>query len=415
MSTAPVLYSVASKSVPTDCGTPGTTYQVVNYSNSDTVWISDNPTVQTNVGLPIQPQSSVLVSFPRLYAVLDAAAINPVTLIVGSSINGWSPSPVKVVNISGPVSVTGDVGIDGTVDVTGTVDIGAGTVDIGTVSGTVDIIAPGGVDISNTPDVIPVTSLDHVLVNSVFVPGPWLQNIPDLNKYNSLILVVQFDPDPSLFDYTTYNSIECNGTFNGVGLFRQWYVQQGSTGWDNTTHTGQLSHGTLTYITIPLNGIDSISLNGNLVPAGTTSMILDAWATTAQLTPTNRMQSPNAGLGTGNTTAPWWFNPGARLAIANGTSLFVPLPTTSNPITMTLYSSNTGTGTTKSTVTIVDSITNVLRTFVDLDIPKGTFLDPIVLPNTAQPQYLQIDESGGTGVTSRWEILIEENILGLPA
>lgn len=383
MSTAPLLVSVDSSVSPKDCGTPGTSYQIVNYSTVDAVWISDNPSVRTNVGMPLQPQSAITVSYPHLYAILDNSATGPVTIIIGASIQDWSPSPVKNVTVSGPVNAT----------VTGTVDINA-----------------GNVSVVNQPGVFPLTSLTQVLNNSAIVPGGWIQNIFNLQVYTSIIIQVQYLPPSSSFSHTTFNLFNVQGKIggiSGISVFNQSYCQQGSVGYE----PGNLTNGDNTFTVIPLNGVDTISLSGTLSPA-LASMTINAWGTNALLSSSHRSQYPRGNLV--NNLGPWWWNSNLRLSVPTGTSLFIPIPITSNGVTINLFSSGTGTGTTSSTVTVVDSQSNVLRSFIDTNVPKSTVVGPIVLPNSLPPQYLQIDESGASA-TSRWEILMQENDLALAA
>lgn len=401
MSLAPLLVSVASKTSPTDCGTPGNTYQVVNYSQNDTVWISNSLSVNTNVGMPIPPQAAVTVSYAHLYAILDSAAAAAVTLIIGSSIQDWAPSPVKNVTVSGPVTISG------TVTVAGTVAISGGSVNIGTISGTVTITGP--VSVVNNPGVFPLTSLTLVENNfnlgSSGSPQNWFFNLNSLSAYNALIIQTKYVPNP--FTFTSLNSFEVVGYNGGVGgliLFDYIYWQQGTYGDD---HAGLAAGGDNTLTIVPLNGIDAVEVLGQL-PANAT-LNINAWGTNAQLVNSHRTQTQLV-VGSKKTT-PYLYNPQGRIPVNTGTTVHIPIPITSNGITIFMYSSGTGTGVTSTTVTITDSVFNTIRSYINLAIPKSTELPPITYPNGLAPQYISINEGGAAGTISQWEVLILENQL----
>lgn len=404
MTSAPSNFTVTSKTSAVIVGTFQAPTSVINNSTSDQVWIGTDNTVSALSGVPLQAQTAVQFGsqgITQMWAILDPAAVAPVQLVIGGDVTDWSPSPVKVVNISGPVAVTGTVAVSGTVNVAGSVTISGGSVNIGTISGTVTITGP--VTVVNAPNVYPLSNLT-ILQNNFSVTGPLGSafSLTGLQNYNSLIvhchLQVNTVPGSPYLVSSNFIAQGFAGTFQ---LLNNTYYQQVAFGDDRIG----LGASDITTSVIPLNAMDNV--NFFLNPPANCTMFLSVFGTNAQL--------PSAHRSTFQIAAGVLYAPTVRMPVPTGTTYHIPLPITSSPVTLYMYSSGTGSGTPKTTVTITDTLSNVIRTYVNLNIAQSTDLPPIVLPHTLTPQYVSIQETGVAGSISQWENRFVENTLPVAA
>jgi cytoskeletal protein CcmA (bactofilin family) len=428
-SNAPALVNISDKVSATPCGTFQGTYQVINYSEDSTVWIGNRDNVRTNVGLPVPAQSAVTVSYATLYATLDSAATDPALLVIGGQVQGWAPSPVKVVNISGPVDVTGTVGIDGTVTVDGTVgiagdvtvngdvgitgpvtvdgsvDIASGTVDA-TITGPVDINS-GTVNIGNTPGVFPLVSLTSLLVNSVVTPSGSAQlTLTGLSAFNALILSNLFHILTGAPDSTQYQEIDIQGfTAGGILIYINKLYLQGTYGVVfGGTSTGSNLLDDLALTTIPLNGIDKVVLQypASFQSGVTGTVTVNAYGTNQQLPASHRSQKQISG--------PIMFSSGAaNISVTTLTGqATIAIPITNNAVSIYAFSSGSGSGSPSTTIAIEDSISNRVQPFVAQGIAKSSPPTQWQLPHSLNPMFFRIQETVA-GTTSAWQILITED------
>lgn len=279
----PSVYLVTSKTTPIKFGQASGVVTVINNSSTDTVWIGNSGALVAGVaGWPIQPQSSLQYGIAGqntdLWAELDPAASNSVQLIVGGDVALWSPSPVKVVNISGPVAVTGDVGITGTVDVAGSVDITSGTVDA-TITGPVDI-SSGNVDIVNTPSVTPLPNFD-ILASGVGTSV----TINDTSKYNTLLVLLTSTNTHAAtsaynqMQYALYSGPNGTGVQINGPLGNNVWVQ--ASAFDGVSDS--LLAGNITYVVIPLNGAQSVGLTSSIFGTSNGTINFNVFGTNAEL------------------------------------------------------------------------------------------------------------------------------------
>lgn len=394
-SNAPALVQVSSHTA-APCGTFQGSYQIINYSENSTVWVSNQPNAATGVGLPIQPQSAVTVAYATLYAALDSAATDPALLIIGGQVQDWNPSPVKVVNISGPVSVTGEVAIDGTVDVSGSVAISSGEVDA-TITGPVTIDS-GNVNVVNTPGVFPLTSLVHIASNINLTPGTPFP-IAGLSAYNSLLVSIELTIVTGTPTSNSYIEVDVSGfTTSSLLLYATKLFLQATS----SASSSSLVTGDQTLTTIPLNGIDHVSFNVPALPAGVTSAIinLNLYGTNSELMATHRSVQQIVG--------PIMFSSGAaNIPVTTAAQVTIPIPITNNPVSIYAFSSGTATGTPSTTLAIEDSISNRVQPFVQLAIPKSTNIQ-WQLPHSLNPMFLRIQETVA-GATSNWQVMFTED------
>lgn len=76
---------------------PGAAAVTIVNTGGDRVWIAGTSSVGPASGVPLDGGASLPWRAPgQVWAVLDAAAKNPVTLYVTSAIGSWTPSPVAV-------------------------------------------------------------------------------------------------------------------------------------------------------------------------------------------------------------------------------------------------------------------------------------------------------------------------------
>lgn len=404
-SNAPALVQVSTHTA-SQCGTFPGSYQIINYSEDSTVWVSNQPNAATGVGLPIQPQSAVTVAYATLYAALDAAATDPALLIIGGQVQGWNPSPVKVVNISGPVSVTGDVGITGTVEVAGSVDITSGTVDA-TITGPVTVDADGStINVGNNPGVFPLTTLTALVGNQVMTPSPTAQlTITGLNAYNSFILSNLLTILTGAPDSTMYQEVDIQGyTSAGVLIYTNKVYLQAAYGLFFAGVSTAPQYNDLTLTTLPLNGIDRIVLQfPNGFPAGITgSVTVNAYGTNQQLPGSHRSQKQISG--------PVLYDSGAaNISVSTLTGqATIEIPITSNPVSIYAFSSGAGTGSPATTIAIEDSLSGRVQPFVSSGIAKSSPPTQWELPHSLNPMFFRIQETVA-GTISAWQVLITED------
>lgn len=271
---------VTSKTSAVLLGTWVAPVSIINNSATDTVWLGSDSSLGQSNGIPLQAQSQTQWGSGTgpvdVYAILDSAASNPVTVIAGGDISGWQPSPVKVVNISGPVAITGTVSISGTVNVAGSVSISGGSVNIGTITGTVTITGP--VTVTNTPGVIPLSNLTTLLNN---VSAGTVQ-INDVSPYNTLCIAMSSNNSHLAtsayvgLSYALYSDLNLGGIqIDNSNIWAQGCFFDGAT--------DALAGGNLTFIVLPLNGAKSIGLQGNIFGTANGGVTISVYGTNAVL------------------------------------------------------------------------------------------------------------------------------------
>lgn len=403
-STPAAHVTISNKTVPVLLGSFSGQIQIINNSASDIVWIGDSTALSAATGIPVQAQSALQYGSSQnynVYAILDPNASAPVDLIIGGDASLWSPSPVKVVNISGPVTVSGTVSISGTVSVAGSVSISSGTVNVGTITGTVTITGP--VTVTNTPSVIPINTLSLVVNNFTTVSGGGFTGIPTTG-FNSLIVQCQLQHtagSPGLNAFGSFTITLYNGSNT---LFKYTYYQQAVY----STNGSQLDDLTLTVI--PLRGATSFDCSFTS-PTGANpgSQSMSVWATTADYDPSHRSYQQING--------PVLYDSAGNLAVPTGTTTTIPIPITNNPVTIYMFSSGTGTGTVSTTLTLTDSIHTATRPYAVTGVPKSPAAgsNPVIqLPNSLMPMTLNINETG-SGTTAQYEVLMLEGALPVAA
>lgn len=299
-------------------------------------------------------------------------------------------------DFTGSMAVSGNLTIDtsgGPVEVDGSIDANI-------TNATLDVT--GGVVINNEPGVFPLTNLVNKINNFTAPAAGGNFSDTGYSTFNSLIVQTDLQHTGGAQPVSAFGKLQVQlrspSVPTTVLLQDYLYYLQATAGVNGAT----MDDSTLTVI--PLNGADEIDVT--LTPPASGAMAVSIWGTNAIYAPSHRS--------TMQLKSPYLINTGGRINVTGVSSMMLPLPVTNNPVRLTLYSSGTGTGTPASTLTIVDSITNLLRSYVNTGIAKSTPPIVIELPNTLAPSYIQIDETV-SGAISRWEILALEEKLPIAA
>lgn len=165
----------------------------------------------------------------------DVTIDGDVNLAAGTSVDVGTltniVNPVTVqgdVAIDGPVTVQGDVGIDGAVTVNGTVDIGAGTVNVGSISGLVDVDVAGDVNVGNAIALAakPVFIAQQIL-NPTSASGTQIFNFPQytIADYASIVFDVRIKYSGAIPPLSEQAYFHCyvNIITSGVSLLTRTY------------------------------------------------------------------------------------------------------------------------------------------------------------------------------------------------
>lgn len=94
---APQTITITSKTAPVRLGSYPAPYLILNTSVTDTVWISDDPSVATGLAIPLYPGGKLRRTVGGdVWGILDSAATASVTVILAFTVDQWDPNVAAI-------------------------------------------------------------------------------------------------------------------------------------------------------------------------------------------------------------------------------------------------------------------------------------------------------------------------------